>query len=139
MTIPQVVLDKKQIILFDGVCNLCSGFMHFVSKRDPEYRFKFAWLQDASASQLLKWLNQSDGEFKTIIYIEEGQVYYKSTAVLKIFSYLRFPWPILKTGYVLPLGFRDWIYDLIAATRYRWFGKKESCQLPDGDLKNRFL
>jgi len=139
MNIPDSIKQHNCIILFDGVCNLCSGFMQFVYKRDVKGRFKFAWLQDEKTKGILAWLDLGSDSLKTIILIEEEIPYYKSSAFLKIVKYLRFPWPFLTVGYVLPRIFRDWIYDFVAENRYKWFGKKEQCMVPSGDLLNRFL
>lgn len=128
-----------QIILFDGVCNLCSGFMQFVYKRDAKGIFKFVWLQDDNSTEILTWFNLGSESLKTIILIEEKKAFYKSTAFLKIIRYLRFPWPVLSIGYIIPTFIRDWIYDFVAKNRYRWFGKKDQCLIPTGELLDRFL
>ena len=139
MNIPDLIKQNNCIILFDGVCNLCSGFMQFVYKRDIKGRFKFAWLQDDKTKEILVWLNLGSESFKTIILIEGGKPYYKSSAFLQIVRYLRFPWPYLIVGHILPEFIRDWIYDFVAENRYKWFGKKEKCMVPKDDLLNRFL
>jgi predicted DCC family thiol-disulfide oxidoreductase YuxK len=136
---PVSIKENNRIILFDGVCNLCSGFMQFVYKRDKKGRFKFVWLQDKKSLGILTWIDMDSESFKTIILIEEEKPYFKSTAFLKIVRYLRFPWPALTVGYILPSFIRDWIYDFIAENRYKWFGKKEMCMVPTGDLERRFL
>ena len=139
MNTPVSIKENNRIILFDGVCNLCSGFMQFVFKRDKKGGFKFVWLQDEKSLGILTWIDMDSESFKTIILIEEEKPYFKSTAFLKIVRYLRFPWPALTVGYILPGFIRDWIYDFIAENRYKWFGKKEMCMVPTGDLEKRFL
>ena len=139
MTLPDSIKQSSRIILFDGLCNLCSGFMQFVYKRDKKDNFKFAWMQDEKSREILNWFNLSSESLKTIILIESEKVYFKSSAFFKIVRFLRFPWPVLSMGYVFPRIFRDWIYDIVAENRYRWFGKKEQCMVPEGDLIKRFL
>jgi len=139
MNIPESIKQNNHIILFDGVCNLCSGFLQFVYKRDKQGRFKFAWLQDEISGEILTWLDLNSDSFKTIILIEDETAFYKSTAFLKIVKYLCFPWPLLSVGYIFPRFIRDWIYDFVAENRYKWFGKKEQCMVPTGDLLKRFL
>jgi predicted DCC family thiol-disulfide oxidoreductase YuxK len=139
MNIPDSKNQNSRIILFDGVCNLCSGFMQFVYKRDSKRLFKFAWLQDDKSKEILEWLNLDSENFQTIIFIENEYPYFKSTAFLKIIKYLRFPWPILTVGYIFPRFIRDWIYDYVAENRYKWFGKKEKCMVPMRDMVDRFL
>jgi predicted DCC family thiol-disulfide oxidoreductase YuxK len=133
------VLKDKQIILFDGVCNLCNGFIIFVYKRDSKAKFNFAWIQSELGKQILEQLNMPTDEYDTIIYMENGEVYFKSTAFLKIVKHLKFPWPLLWIGVIIPRFLRNWIYDLVAQNRYKIFGKKEQCLPPTGDLKKRFL
>ena len=137
--IPDNVRNHSNIILFDGVCNLCSGFMQFVYKNDPAARFKFAWLQEESGKEILCWLNMPAQEYKTIIYIEKGQAFYRSAAVLHIVKYLRFPWPLFALGKIFPESVRDHFYNWVATNRYKWFGQKEQCLRPTGDLLTRFL
>jgi predicted DCC family thiol-disulfide oxidoreductase YuxK len=131
-------LPYKKVILFDGVCNLCSAFLSFIYLNDPRAKFTFAWLQSDEAKRLLSDLPQVNQNIDSIIYIETNQIFYKSTAFLKIIRQLRFPWPLLWFGIIIPRPLRDWIYDIVARNRYRWFGKKEQCLVPDGDLKKRF-
>lgn len=139
MKLPESVKKYNQIILFDGMCNLCSGFMQFVYKRDLESNFKFTWMQDDKSREILNWLDLGSESFKTIILIEEETPYYKSSAFLKIVRHLRFPWPLLMVGYIFPGILRDWVYDYVAENRYRWFGKKDKCLIPTGELRDRFL
>lgn len=139
MSIPDIITENKRIILLDGVCNLCSGFMQFVYKHDNKMIFKFAWLQEKICKDILDWLSLPSDSFETIILIEENKPYFKSTAFLKIVRHIRFPWPLLLAGYIVPRFIRDWVYDHVAQRRYKWFGKKDQCLVPTGDVLNRFL
>ncbi|MBN1464129.1 DUF393 domain-containing protein [candidate division KSB1 bacterium] len=130
---------QDKIILFDGVCNLCSAFLDFVYKYDAKAVFKFAWIQSRRGKSLLQQLGMPIDEYKTIVYIQDGRPFIKSTAFLRIVRHLRMPWPLLQAGYILPKFIRDWLYDIVARYRYRIFGKKDACMLPTGDLKSRFL
>jgi predicted DCC family thiol-disulfide oxidoreductase YuxK len=96
-------------------------------------------LQDDNSKEILDWLNFDAESFETIILIEGKNFYFKSMAFLKIVRYLRFPWPVLTVGYIIPGFVRDWIYDFVAKNRYKWFGKKEECMVPTGNLFKRFL
>jgi predicted DCC family thiol-disulfide oxidoreductase YuxK len=139
MVLPDSTKQNSRIIIFDGLCNLCSGFMQFVYKRDEKDNFKFAWVQDEKSVKILDQFNLHKESLKTIILIESEIVYYKSSAFFKIVRLLRFPWPVLTVGYLIPRAIRDWIYDFIAENRYRWFGKKEQCMVPTGDLVKKFV
>jgi predicted DCC family thiol-disulfide oxidoreductase YuxK len=132
-------IKESRLILFDGVCNLCNGFMIFVFKRDPDARFTFGWIQSEPGKQILVQLNMPTDTYDTIVYLENGIVSYKSTAFLKIVRQLKFPWPLLWAGVIMPRFLRNWIYDLVARHRYRIFGRRDECLLPAGDVKERFL
>lgn len=136
---PASVTQHHKIILFDGICNLCSAFLDFVRKFDAKAHFKFAWIQEERGTEILQWLGMPKDNYKTIVYIENGRAYFRSTAFLKIVKYLGFPWPLLQVGYILPRCIRDWLYDIVAANRYRVFGKKEACPVLTDELKSRFL
>ena len=131
--------SDNKIILFDGICNVCSAFLDFVYLTDPKAVFRLAWLQSDEAGKILDTLGLSRYELNSIIYLDQGTAFFKSTAFLKIVRQLRFPWPVLWIGVIIPKPVRDWIYDIVAKNRYKWFGKKEHCLVPTGDLKNRFL
>jgi len=134
------VEGKRSIILFDGVCNLCDGFVNFVFDRDTRGIFCFVSLQSKTGRDLLSKHNM-DRELKTIVYIEEttGSAFTQSGAVLRIISYLNFPWS-LGYGFVLvPSIIRNTVYSCVASNRYRWFGKHtEACKYRPG-LRKRFL
>jgi len=123
------------IVLFDGVCNLCNGFVQFILPRDRTGRFRCASLQSEAARRLLK----GDAPEETIVLIEEGKTYLKSAAALRIARRLRFPWPLLYAFVVVPRGLRDMVYDWVARHRYCWFGKRDACMVPYPQWRGRFL
>jgi predicted DCC family thiol-disulfide oxidoreductase YuxK len=131
--------EERLIVLFDGVCNLCSGFVQFVAPRDPDERFAFASLQSDVAQELLADHDVDPTALESIVLIEGDSAYVKSDAILRIGYHLggiyRLGWPLR----VLPTRFRNWWYDFVANRRYRWFGKKDQCTIPDGDLESRFI
>ena len=122
-------------VLFDGVCNLCNGAVRFILARDPAARFRFASLQSDAARRLLG----DGGPAETIVLLDAGKTYVKSTAALRIARGLRFPWPLLYAFVAVPRPVRDLIYDWVARHRYRWFGKRDTCMLPTPELRERFL
>jgi len=127
------------LVLFDGVCNLCNGFVQFVIRRDPSARFRFASLQSGFAHQQLTRFGLDPGTTNSIVVIDRGTVYQRSNAALHVAGHLPGLWPALKVFKVIPRFIRDGLYDLMAASRYRWFGRRESCWLPSPALKARFL
>ena len=128
-------MTGEPVILFDGVCNLCNGFVQFVLKRDQRGRFRFASLQSDAARRLLG----GDGPRETIVLVEAGKTYVKSAAALRIVRGLRFPWPLLAALAMIPRPLRDPLYDWVARNRYRWFGKRDACMLPTPQTRGRFL
>jgi len=126
-------------ILFDGVCNLCSGFVVFTIKRDPDAKFKFASLQSNEGENFQKEFGIDPDNIKTMVLVENDNYYIKSDAVLRIFKHLDGMWFILYYLIYIPRPIRNFVYDLVANNRYRWFGKKDVCMLPTPELKKRFL
>jgi len=129
----------QRIILFDGVCNLCNGFVQFVIQHDPGGQFKFTSLQSDKGQDLLKDLPETYRQIDSVVFLENGRFYQKSAAALRIIRHLSGAWPLLYIFIILPAFLRDWLYTLVARNRYRWFGRQESCMLPTPELKTRFL
>jgi predicted DCC family thiol-disulfide oxidoreductase YuxK len=126
------------IMLYDGVCNLCNSSVRFVLKRDKAGIFRFAALQSAKACELLEPYGTKVG-LDTIYLIENGRLYDRSSAALRIMRRLRFPWPLMTIFLVVPKPLRDIVYNWIGRNRYRWFGHTDACQIPDAAVQNRFL
>lgn len=129
---------NNAIILFDGVCNLCNGFVQFVIRNDRSGYFCFAALQSESGRNVLQQVSFLDYTIDSVVLVENGKFYVRSTAALKIMRRLGGFWPLTYAAIILPVFLRDFIYKLIARNRYR-FGKQESCMLPTPELKMRFL
>ena len=129
---------EKPVILFDGVCNLCNSSVNFVIERDPHGTIYFAPLQSEYARKLLE-KHQIGMELNTIVLLEDGKVYDRSTAALRIARLLNGPWPLLYASIVMPRFLRDGVYRWIARNRYRWFGKTQACRVPTPELQARFL
>jgi predicted DCC family thiol-disulfide oxidoreductase YuxK len=132
-------IENKSIIFFDGVCNLCNNSVQFIIKRDKHKRFLYASLQSDAARDILLQFKIKNSGFDSIILLENGKLYQKSTAILKIVKQLNGFWKLNYVFILFPKFFRDFIYDIIAKNRYKWFGKREVCLLPTGDMKLRFL
>jgi predicted DCC family thiol-disulfide oxidoreductase YuxK len=130
---------NKPIVLFDGVCNLCSAVVVFTIERDPKRKFMVAPLQSDTGQALLKKFNLSAERFDSFVLIEDDRCYSRSTATLRVVRRLTGLWPVLYALIIIPRPIRDWIYDFVAKNRYRWFGKKDQCMVPTADVKSRFL
>jgi predicted DCC family thiol-disulfide oxidoreductase YuxK len=131
--------DEESVILFDGVCNLCSGFVQFVLPRDEEGKYRFASLQSDAGQALLAEHDLPSDELESVVLIEDGESYVKSSAIIQIATGLGGAYRLLSPFRYLPRSVRDRIYDFVADNRYRWFGKKDQCMMPSGDVESRFL
>lgn len=131
------VIMHEKIIFFDGVCNLCNGFINFVFQYNDNSTLKVASLQGETAK---KHLTQADiNNLSSVIYLRNGKKYYQSSAVLYVLKDMGGIFQIFFPLIILPSFFRDVCYDLIAKNRYRLFGKKDHCRLPTPDERERFL
>jgi predicted DCC family thiol-disulfide oxidoreductase YuxK len=131
-------------ILFDGVCNLCNGFVQFVIRHDAAGQFRFAALQSEAAHALLAAHGQlltpaAQADPTSVLLVADGRVYSHSAAVLRIAGRLGGLWQLAAVGWLLPGPWRDALYRFVARHRYRWFGRQESCWLPTPELRGRFL
>jgi len=131
--------DQNPIILFDGICNLCNSSVQFIIKRDKKKQFLFASLQSDAAENILLHHKYKKNGLNSIIFILGDRLYEKSSAVLNIFSVLGMPWKLFTVFNILPLRWRDFLYDFIAKNRYKWFGKKDTCITTLPKHKNRFI
>jgi predicted DCC family thiol-disulfide oxidoreductase YuxK len=132
-------MTDKPVIFFDGICNLCNGFVRFIIKHDKYAKFRFAALQSDFAKQELLTKVISVEELSSVILLTEKGVFTKSTAALKIASQLNGFWKTAYIFIIIPKFIRDFVYDIIAKNRYKWFGKDDHCMLPTQELKDRFL
>ena len=131
--------QQHPVILFDGVCNLCSGAVAFIIKRDKSARYKFAALQSETGKNFISKFNLSPEKIDSIFLVDNDTYYIKSTAVIKICRDLGALWPLVYIFILIPKALRDYIYDLVAKNRYRWFGKQEQCLIPGEEIESRFL
>jgi predicted DCC family thiol-disulfide oxidoreductase YuxK len=133
---------REPVVLFDGVCHLCHGAVRFIVRRDAHEVFRFASLQSDIGQTLAARHGVGDlaHRVNTVVLLEDGQAYFKSSAILRIARRLRFPWWLAYwLGRLLPRPVRDALYDWVAQHRYRWFGKSEECLLPTAALRARLL
>lgn len=128
----------EPVILFDGVCNLCNGWVDFIINRDQAGLFRFAALQSSAGTRLLAAHGLAP-EMSSIVLIENEAAYSGSTAVLRICTRLDGPLRYAGVFQVVPRKIRDAVYNLIARRRYRWFGRRASCRIPAPEIKARFL
>lgn len=137
---PSKDIGYQRIILFDGICNLCTGSVIFVLQREKSPSFQFASIQSNTGKELLKWCGLPSDYTQAVVFIDSGKIYLGSTAALKIGQRLKFPWSALSLlGLIVPRFVREWVYRQIANHRYQWFGKRAMCMIPSEGLKSRFI
>ena len=129
----------QHVLLFDGVCNLCNGFVQFVLPRDPQGYYKFASLQSDYGQNLLRRAGLPTDEISTVVLCENGRFYTHSDVGLRVVRHLSGLWPLLYALVIVPKPLRNAVYNWIARNRYRWFGKRESCMVPTLAYKSRFV
>ena len=129
----------QYVILFDGVCNLCNGFVQFIIQHDKKEKFSFAPLQSAFAKKTLASKNLNADDLQSVIFLAEDKIFTKSDAALEIAKHLGGLWSLLAVLKILPKGLRNSVYDFVGKNRYKWFGKSATCMIPSTKLKNRFL
>jgi predicted DCC family thiol-disulfide oxidoreductase YuxK len=130
---------ERHIVVFDGVCNFCNGWVNFIIKRDPKGIFAFAPRQTPFAEELLRQYQIHDPDMGTVILHKNQRVFTASSAALEIAKDLKGFWPLLILLKIVPRGIRDYCYRVVARNRYNWFGKKAQCMTPMPQVKSRFL
>lgn len=130
---------SDRIILFDGVCKLCSAWAKFLIKYDRNHTFALATVQSAAGQRLLALHGLPTDTYSTMALIDDNTLYTQSSAFLQVMRLLPLPWPLFTIFYIIPRPIRDWLYDRIALNRYKLFGKFDSCLLPTPDHQKRFI
>lgn len=130
---------ESNILLFDGVCNLCNRIVQFTIKRDSKGKFRFASLQSESGQELLKKFNLPTEDFDSFVFIQGDKHYTKSSAGLRVLKELGRGWKLFYVLMIIPKPIRDFFYGLVAKSRYRMFGKRDTCMVPTPELNERFL
>lgn len=127
------------LLLFDGVCNLCNGLVGFILEKEADGRMMFGAMQSPAGQQYLRRLGYPIDRYTTLLFLEDGKVFEKSDAVLRIVGSLRLPWRWFRFLGFLPVHLRDLVYDFVARHRYTIFGQRDSCRVPEAGERHRFL
>ena len=131
--------DDRPIIIFDGLCVLCSTSAAFVLRQDKAGVFRLLAAQSPLGHALYSHYGLDPRKYETMILIADGVAFLKSEAAIRIASGLGFPWSLARAFRIVPLSWRDRFYLWVARNRLRWFGKRETCYLPDPRHVDRFL
>jgi len=130
---------EAPILIFDGVCNICSFGIGIVLRADKQGVFRFAFGQGERGSALKAAYGLPKGDLESVTLIEDGRCYSKSDAVIEVVRRLPFPWPLLTVFKIVPKFLRDPLYSLVARNRYRWFGIRQSCFVSAPEYLSRFV
>lgn len=135
MTVP----STHGVVLFDGTCAFCERSVRFIATRDPQAYFRFGASQTPAAQALLAGFGQTRASTKSIVLIEDGRLYRKSTAVLRIARRLTGPWSFAVIFFAVPRPIRDAAYDVVAAVRHRIAGTSNACEVPPPEIRERLI
>jgi predicted DCC family thiol-disulfide oxidoreductase YuxK len=133
------ILKNKTILLFDGYCNLCHSSVQFVLKHEKKQELYFTSLQSPIGVEILTYYKINSTKIDSLVLIEKNKAYTKSSAALKLSKHLKGLYSLGFIFMIIPTFIRNWVYDFIAKNRYKWYGKKNSCLIPDEKLAKRFL
>jgi predicted DCC family thiol-disulfide oxidoreductase YuxK len=137
--LPPMVGPADRVVLFDGVCKLCSAWARFLIRFDKHHVFKLATLQSDEGKAILTWLGLPTHYYQTMVLIEGPRAFTRSSAFIRVMMRLPFPWPLAAVTGLIPALVRNWLYDRVASNRYTIFGRHEACLLPTADHESRFL
>lgn len=127
------------IVLFDGTCAFCEGSVRFIATRDPAGYLRFGAAQSAAAGELLRRYGVDQDAARSIILIENGEVYLRSTATLRIAGHLTWPWRLAATLLWIPRPVRDAVYRVVASIRHRMAGASNACEIPPPEIRSRMI
>jgi predicted DCC family thiol-disulfide oxidoreductase YuxK len=128
-----------RIIIFDGICLLCNRTVDFLIRIDRRERFRFITLQNLLEKEWIPEEPAGKITGESVMLLDNGRIYIRSAAILKIAEILGFPWCLLASLYVIPVKLRDRLYNVVAANRYKWFGKRQDCRIPDEKARGRLI
>ena len=131
--------DDKPVIVFDGYCVLCSGWANFVLRHDHRKNFRLLAAQSPLGHALYAHYALGGDDYQSNLLLQNGRVFIKSEGSIMMASALGWPWRLATLLRVMPLAWRDKLYDWIASNRIRWFGRRDACYLPDPENADRFI
>jgi len=127
------------VVLFDGTCAFCESAVRFIARRDRAAYFRFGASQNAAAAARLAPYSLTRDTARSIILIEDGQVFLRSTASLRIARRLTWPWRLAAAFLIVPAPLRDAVYRVVAAIRHRLAGASNACEVPPEEIRQRMI
>ncbi|MDT0634584.1 thiol-disulfide oxidoreductase DCC family protein [Spectribacter hydrogenoxidans] len=137
--LPPGLAPDNRVVLFDGVCRLCSTWVRWLLRADRHARFRLAAMQSPAGQAILTWYGLPTDHHESMLLVDNGRLHQKSSAFLHILRQLPLPWRAGMALQAIPRPVRDWAYDRVARNRYRWFGRHDRCMVPTPEQAGRFL
>lgn len=129
----------SRVVFYDGVCAMCNGIVKWMLRVDRRRVFRFASLQSDTANEARLIHPEIPSELETMVYVRDGEVFLRSRGAFEAMREIPYPWRALSWLRVFPVWLTDFFYGILARSRYRVFGKYETCPLPPAEDRGRFL
>ncbi|AEF89400.1 hypothetical protein DR66_5710 [Delftia acidovorans] len=127
------------IVVFDGQCLLCNGWVQFLLRHDRRGRFRFASIQGEAGGRMLADAGLRVEGLQTLLLVDGDRSWQHTDAILRVLHGLGWPWRLAWAAWLIPRPLRDGLYRWLARNRYRWFGRSAQCMVPDPQVAARFL
>ena len=121
---------NARVIVFDGICHVCSGGVRFLARHRIEPPFELIPMQSAEGKALLEQFEIDTDDPATFLVLDRGLVLTQSDASIHVMAAIGGLWRLVVVGRLIPRPWRNWLYRLLARNRYRWFGRRTTCYLP---------
>ena len=131
--------DPSAVVIFDGECAFCDAAVNFIIDRDPHGAIRFAARQSPAGQRLLQAHGLPAEGVGSLVLVEAGDVYVRSTASLRIARRLSGPWPLAYAFVLVPAPLRDGVYGVVSRNRKRWMGESQNCAVPSPERRARYL
>jgi predicted DCC family thiol-disulfide oxidoreductase YuxK len=136
---PEMIQIPDNLVLFDGVCNLCTASVRFIIQHDRKAIFRFASIQSEIGKEICRSQGLDPADVQTFLLISAGKILLRSDAAIAVASSFGGLWRLLRVFKLVPRVARDWIYSTVARNRYRWFGRTDACMIPSPEVRDRFV
>ncbi|MES0023595.1 MULTISPECIES: DCC1-like thiol-disulfide oxidoreductase family protein [unclassified Mesorhizobium] len=136
---PEPFDASQPLIVFDGVCVLCSGFVRTVVGLDRKNRFRFATAQSPFGEALFQRYGLRTDSYETNLVLVGGAPFIRLDSFIAVMAELGWPWRAAKALLLIPRPLRDWLYERIAKNRYAMFGRKDSCEILSAPIRARVI
>lgn len=121
---------NARVVVFDGICNVCSGWMRFLQRHRIQPPFKLIPMQSQEGKLLLRDYGIDPADPTTFLVLDQGRQFTQSDGAIHIIAALGGLWSLFEAARLIPKTWRDFLYRLLARNRYRWFGRRSTCYLP---------